>query len=710
MRVHRRLTAVLAGWAAIAMVTTVRAEEPSTAEGPVCLWQFDGTLEDRAGKTADALATRQGQARFVDASQLPGVIGKAVALGVQQGDAEYLVASVSEEVAPGPDYSIEAWIYPTELSTWNRLALRWGGAPDYAYHLALHHGTVSLCHNQSSGEYLFAEGGRVAAKRWHHLAAVARRNDRRPSESTLTVYLDGRVAGTAPFDGTIKDLAAEDLGIGDSAGAPSAASRYRGYLDELAIWDRALEPTEIAAHYARRADVLAKLQVAERRQETARRAELFARLSRYGCQEIVFAEREAGRDPSGHYYANFGYSCIDPSYWIHGADGGSLCKLDVRTGELTRLVDDPLGAVRDPQVHYDAQKILFSYRRGGTHHYNLYEIDIDGGRLRRITTGRWDDVEPAYLPDGHIMFCSTRCNRYIGCWLAPSAVLHRCDAAGGNIRMVSSGSFTENTPSVLPDGRVLYTRWEYVNRDPVSFHHLWTINPDGSGQMVYFGNMHLGGVFIDAKPIPGSDGIVLIHSPGHGRNEHAGHVAVADAKHGPDVKSAMRSVSRSADFRDPYPLSPDAFLVARGNQILLMDDQGATEVVYTGERMVHEPWPILPRPREKLVSPHVDLAKGTATLVLRDVYFGRRMQDVPRGTIRRRSSGSSAPCRWNRTDRPISRCPPCGASTSPPWTKTTFRSSRCGASSRSSRARRPAAWAATSRARRLPATTGNCWR
>jgi len=635
MRVSRRLMMVLAGWAALAVIAPVRAEGPSTADGPVCLWHFDGKLDDLAGKTGDTLAARQGQTRFVDASQLPGVSGKAVALGVERGDAEYLVASFSKEVAPGPNYTIEAWVYPTELSTWNRLALRWGAAPNYAFHLALHDGAASLYHNQSGGVYLFAEGGRVVAKRWYHLAAVARRNDRQPSESTLTVYLNGRAVATAPFDGTIKDPETEDLGIGDSAGAPSPACRYRGYLDELAIWDRALEPAEIAAHYARRADVLRKLELAQRRREITQRAELFDRLSRYGCQQIVFAERGAGRDPSGHYYANFGYSCIDPSYWIHGPDGGSLCKLDVRTGELTRLLDDPGGAVRDPQVHYGGRKILFSYRKGGTHHYNLYEINTDGSRLRQITAGPFDDVEPTYLPDGRIMFCSTRCNRYIGCWLAPSAVLHRCDADGENIRMVSSGSFTENTPSVLPDGRVLYTRWEYVNRDPVSFHHLWTINPDGTGQMVYFGNMHLGGVFIDARPIPGTGRVVLIHSPGHGRNEHAGYVAVVDTKRGPDAGSAMRNVSRSADFRDPYPLSPEAFLVARGNQILLMDSHGVTEVVYTAERMVHEPRPILRRSREKLVSPQVDLEKGTATLVLRDVYSGRRMRDVPRGTIRK---------------------------------------------------------------------------
>jgi len=299
--------------------------------------------------------------------------------------------------------------------------------------------------------------------------------------------------------------------------------------------------------------------------------EVLAGLEPLGFEEVVFAERSPGRDPSGHYYANFGYSCIDPDYWIHGSDGGRLCKLNVRTGELTVLLDDPDGAVRDPRIHYGGNKVLFAYRQGESHHYNLYEIHLDGSNLRRITDGPWDDIEPTYLPDGDPVFCSTRCNRYIGCWLAPSAVLHRCDAAGDNVRMISSGSFTENTPAVLPDGRVMYTRWEYVNRDPVSFHHLWTINPDGTGQMVYFGNMHPGGVFIDALPIPGSQDVLLVNSPGHGRNEHIGYVSLLTVRSGPDERSALKNISSAAEYRDPFPLSADQYLVARANQLLLMD-------------------------------------------------------------------------------------------------------------------------------------------
>jgi hypothetical protein len=546
------------------------------------------------------------------------------------------VAPASDDTRRRADYTIEAWIQPTQIGTWNRLVLRWGPAPHYAYHLAIHQGAASLYHNQAGGAYLFAEGGSLEVGRWHHVAAVARRNPAEPARSTLTAYLDGRAVGTATFDGTIRAVADEPLGIGDAAGAPSRECRFRGYIDDLAIWNRALSSSEIAQHFARRAETLKGLETARHRAEADCLAETFARLKPFGFEEIVFAQRFPGRDPAGHYYANFGYICTDPDRWLHGADGGKLLKLNLRTGQLTALVDDPQGAVRDPRVDYDAWRILFSYRKGGSHNYNLYEIGVDGSGLRQITSGAWDDVEPAWLPDGGMIFCSTRSKRYIGCWFAPSATLFRCDRNGGNLRMISSGGFSENTPAVLPDGRVLYTRWEYVNRDPVSFHHLWTVNADGAGQMVYYGNMHLGGVFIDAKPVPGGQGVVLIHSPGHGINEHTGWVAKLHTKLGPDARSALTHVSKTADFRDAYPLSDDAILAARGSQIVLMDSRGDFETVFRSAGPdLHEPAPIIKRALEPTAPSRADPASANATLILSDVYSGRNMAGVRRGSIKK---------------------------------------------------------------------------
>lgn len=358
-----------------------------------------------------------------------------------------------------------------------------------------------------------------------------------------------------------------------------------------------------------------------------------------GVEEIVFACRQLHTD--GHWYANFGYYAENAERKAYRAMG-RLCKLNIRTGKVTTLLDDPKGTIRDPQVHYNGKKILFSYRKGGSDDFHLYEINADGSGLKQLTDGPYTDIEPTYLPDGSIIFCSNRCHRWVGCWLTHVAILYRCDANGNNIRAISTNSEHENTPWPLPDGRVLYQRWEYVDRSQVHYHHLWTIYPDGTKQMIYYGNMHPGTVMIDAKPIPGTEKILAVFSPGHGRKEHAGDITIVTPKTGPDDKGSARRVSRGANFRDPYPFSEDCFLVAQDSRLLLMNGRGETAEIYrlpaelikAGVHL-HEPRPLRPRPRERVIPHQVDLAEATGKLILWDVYRGRNMEGVKRGEIKK---------------------------------------------------------------------------
>lgn len=354
---------------------------------------------------------------------------------------------------------------------------------------------------------------------------------------------------------------------------------------------------------------------------------------------IIFVVRKPGKD--GHWYANFSYYAADSCRMAYGDGGAKLCLLNRSNGEVTDLLDDPDGGVRDPQVHYDGKKILFSYRKGKGTHFHLYEINADGSGLKQLTDGDFDDIEPTYLPDGGIMFCSSRCNRWVNCWLTQVAVLYRCDAEGGNMRMISSNNEHDNTPWVLPDGRVLYQRWEYVDRSQVHYHHLWTTNPDGTGQMVYYGNQHPGVLMIDAKPIPGSNSVVSIFSPGHGRCEHSGKVAVVDPGMGPDDLASARIINGSDDFRDPYALSREEFLVAKGDELLLMDGEGKTRSIYRlpeADRQkgmhCHEPRPLRPRPREHVIPSKVDPSCEVGKMVVADIYEGRNMEGIERGEIK----------------------------------------------------------------------------
>lgn len=172
-----------------------------------------------------------------------------------------------------------------------------------------------------------------------------------------------------------------------------------------------------------------------------------------GIDQIVFAVRKPGTD--GHWYANFGHYADDENRLTY-QDGGRLCRLNLRTGEVTILLEDAQGAIRDPQVDYEARRILFSYRPGGTEYYHLYEIHVDGTGLKQLTNGPYDDIEPTWLADGDIVFVSSRCRRWVNCWLTKVAVLHRCEPDGSNIRAISANLEHDNTPWPLPDGRILY--------------------------------------------------------------------------------------------------------------------------------------------------------------------------------------------------------------------------------------------------------------
>ncbi len=358
-----------------------------------------------------------------------------------------------------------------------------------------------------------------------------------------------------------------------------------------------------------------------------------------GLKEIVFSVRKPGHD--GHWYANFGYYGPDENRAAY-LPGGRLCKLDVTTGEVSTLIDDPQGGVRDPVLNHDATRILFSWRKGADPYYHLHDSKLDGSDVRQLTDGPWNDIEPCILPDGDLVFVSSRAKRWVNCWLTQVATLHRCKSDGSGIHPISANIEHDNTPWPLPDGRILYQRWEYVDRSQVHYHHLWSANPDGTNPMPYFGNQNPNLLMIDAKPIPGTDEIITLFSPGHGQKEHAGQVVILNPRLGPDDTSAVRVIHPNKQIRDPWPLTREAFLAARDAEILAMDAKGGMQPVFSLSEedrkagfWVHEPRPVLSRAREIVIPARTNLTKSTGKLILGNILEGRNMAGIKPGEIRK---------------------------------------------------------------------------
>ena len=382
------------------------------------------------------------------------------------------------------------------------------------------------------------------------------------------------------------------------------------------------------------------------------RDRVLAVLRPQGGTQLVFAVRRTVPDP--HWYANIGYYAerdlgrpLPEAGWVDGRNvnylpGGRLVRFDLADGATTDLVRDADGGVRDPFVDPDGRSILFSYRQGKGAHYHLFTIKADGSALRRLTDGGYDDIEAVRAADGGIIFVSTRCKRWVGCWCSQVGVIHRAEADGSRIRPLSANIEHDNTPWFLPDGRILYTRWEYVDRSQVDYHHLWAMRPDGTGQTVFYGNGLPGNVLIDAKPVPGSPWVAVIRSPGHGQREHAGALVLLDPTAGPDKPDAIRVVHPENDLRDPWPLAEDLFLAARGPELVAVDGKNRVEVLHRlGDDEVkagfdlHEPRPLVPHPAPPALPDTTEPASATGRLVLADAHLGRNLQGVQPGEIRR---------------------------------------------------------------------------
>ncbi|NQU25444.1 MAG: CotH kinase family protein, partial [Candidatus Nealsonbacteria bacterium] len=221
----------------------------SPDSGLISYWNFDENMNDTAGQYGnnsgaaddDFTVRSGGAARYV-----PGVSGQAVALDAAAGDALSLVTASSLDSRLGPVYTIEAWIYPTALYSWSRLALNWGGVGQ-AYHFALRNNNqVSLFHNQSNGTNQNVDGpGMVqlgSAAGWQHIAGVA-------DGTHLRVYYNGTQVASTTYDGTIQSVA-QGMGLGDMpVGGYGDSYRYQGYVDDLAVWNVALSSQQLASHH-----------------------------------------------------------------------------------------------------------------------------------------------------------------------------------------------------------------------------------------------------------------------------------------------------------------------------------------------------------------------------------------------------------------------------------------------------------------------------
>jgi len=392
----------------------------------------------------------------------------------------------------------------------------------------------------------------------------------------------------------------------------------------------------------------------------------------------------------------------------HSAAGPGLVILDSWKGKPREIVllegRLPEGSVLHPDLSFDAKRVIFSFcdhapvvdddirlpihrteirhgyntQKTGARRFSIYEASIDGKTVRQLTgtssdemetaydraTVQIEDLDPCYLPGGGFVFTSTRSQNFGRCHggvYKPAFLLYRADADGSDIRPISFAEANEWDPSVLPDGRIIYTRWDYINRHNTWFQSLWVTKPDGTATYHYYGNYTRNPcVIAESRSIPGTGKVVATAAAHHFIT--GGSIIVVDPQKGMDGPDPLTRITPEVKFPEtegwggkgcfatPYPLSEEMFLAAYSPEVInyghrpsdaafgiyLVDSLGGRELIYRDPDVsCFTPIPVRPRPVPPVISsilPAADEAPATGICYVQNVY--NCPQPIPRGSIK----------------------------------------------------------------------------
>ena len=444
-----------------------------------------------------------------------------------------------------------------------------------------------------------------------------------------------------------------------------------------------------------------------------------------GSDEIVFVKRKPYS--SDHYYTDINNGTSPDRF---RADNGifiyDLRMQQERAVVTTANMPGGKGFIGKISLSFDARKIIFDFRQDPGSGFRIWEVNVDGTALRQLLlppkdetakVARWgkkwhtDDIHPCYLPDGKIMFSSTRSEHTVLCGGSAALVaptLHRMDADGGNVEQLTKSPVSEFCPVVLDDGRVMYHRWEYIDKGARVCKTIWSMNPDGTmPQELYGVNDDTTTVYMYPQAMPGDlHRIVCVGTCHFPQGGCLGAIMLIDLQQGTlrrgsdpdepgytqwDDRYAVTNITpevfierrtepgwfflgkngkyvhdkegRSGNlYTHPYPVGQNTFLVsykqdpadhykdvADAYSLYLIDTEGNHALVHRDEKLsLWHPTPLVARKRPPRIYSARDpqyAASNEALCILTDVYRG--MEGLERGRVKWLRINEAIPRYWD---------------------------------------------------------------
>ncbi len=330
--------------------------------------------------------------------------------------------------------------------------------------------------------------------------------------------------------------------------------------------------------------------------------------------------------------------------------------------------------ISDLDVSFDGKKILYS-SVDNQKCFQLFELDTENGKTRKITPSVNQDVDNydgIYLPDGRIIFCSTACWVGVPCVDGVDHVgnLYILDPNAGDenavdksIRQLTFEQDADWMPTLMENGRVMYTRWEYVDNSHYFSRILMHMNPDGTAQSSLYGSVsYWPNSLFYTRQVPNDPNKFVSIVTGHHGTHRSGELHMFDISKGTKEEQGRvhkfptygrEFVPELADelvrgkfpqILHPYPLSEN-YIIASVRMpasaqaqfgIYLIDkfDNMTPITALDSDDLAVEPMPLVARKVPTEISDRTNPDIDYGYVFLNDIYQGEGLKDVPRGTVK----------------------------------------------------------------------------
>lgn len=354
-----------------------------------------------------------------------------------------------------------------------------------------------------------------------------------------------------------------------------------------------------------------------------------------------------------------------------GFDAQIVELTDIRSGApKERLVYKPTAGnlITDVQLHWDADRMIFT-SNDEHKHLQVFEVPLAGGQATQVTKVPESDLEfydAAYLPSGKLLVTSNIGYSGVPCVNGSDAVgsFSLLDPKTGELRRLTFDQDNVWNPTVMSDGKILYTRWEYTDLMHYYSRINFTMNPDGTEQKALFGS---GAMFpnstFDMQQIPGSAKSFIGVISGHHGIARSGRLIIFDPqKARKGVEGMVQEVPFSKrpiipvvkdelvngvwpQFIKPHPINDKYFLVTAkmtpnslwGIYLVDVFDNVTLIAEVEGAGLIN-PVPVIKKEVPPVIPERVPMdlstAPKTATVFIQDIYEGEGLKGVPRGTVK----------------------------------------------------------------------------